>query len=42
LVGALAIVGPSDRLSLEKLRNDISPLILDAGRDLSRRLGYAG
>ncbi|HEX7228516.1 MAG TPA: IclR family transcriptional regulator [Candidatus Binatia bacterium] len=42
LVGALAIVGPSDRLTLEKLRNDISPLILDAGRDLSRRLGYAG
>lgn len=42
LVGALAIVGPSDRLTLEKLRNDISPLILDSGRDLSRRLGYAG
>jgi DNA-binding IclR family transcriptional regulator len=42
LVGTLAIVGPSDRLSVEKLRNEIAPLILDAGRDLSKRLGYAG
>jgi IclR family transcriptional regulator, KDG regulon repressor len=42
LVGALALVGPSDRLTKEKLRIDISPLIIDAGRDLSKRLGYAG
>ena len=42
LVGALAIVGPRDRLSKEKLRNDIAPMILNAGRDLSKRLGYAG
>ena len=42
LVGALAVVGPRDRLSLERIRNDIAPLILNAGRDLSKRLGYAG
>ena len=42
LVGALAIVGPRDRLSMDKLRNDIAPMILNAGRDLSKRLGYAG
>jgi IclR family transcriptional regulator, KDG regulon repressor len=42
LVGALAVVGPRDRLSLERIRNDIAPLILNAGRDLSKRLGYTG
>lgn len=42
LVGALAVVGPSDRLTIEKLKRDVAPLILDAGRELSKRLGYAG
>lgn len=42
LVGALAVVGPSDRLTLEKLKNDLAPLMINAGRNLSKRLGYAG
>jgi DNA-binding IclR family transcriptional regulator len=36
------VVGPSDRLTIEKLKRDVAPLILDAGRELSKRLGYAG
>jgi DNA-binding IclR family transcriptional regulator len=41
LVGALAIMAPSHRLSAETIRSDIAPLVVRAGNDLSRRLGYA-
>jgi IclR family KDG regulon transcriptional repressor len=42
LVGALAVVGPGDRLSDDVIRNDIAPAVAKAGSDLSKRLGYAG
>jgi IclR family transcriptional regulator, KDG regulon repressor len=42
LVGALAVAGPSHRLTEEKTREEIVPLILEAGRDLSKRLGFPG
>ena len=42
LVGALAVVGPTDRLTVEKLKSVLAPILINAGRDLSKRLGYAG
>jgi DNA-binding IclR family transcriptional regulator len=41
LVGALALIAPSHRLSRELIKNEIAPLVLRAGNDLSKRLGYA-
>jgi DNA-binding IclR family transcriptional regulator len=40
LVGALAIVGPSHRLSDEAIRENLGPTLLQAGNDLAKRLGY--
>jgi IclR family KDG regulon transcriptional repressor len=42
LVGALAVAGPSHRLTEDKTKEEIVPLILDAGKDLSKRLGFPG
>ena len=42
LVGALAVVGPGDRLSDTVIMNDIAPAVAKAGSDLSKRLGYSG
>jgi DNA-binding IclR family transcriptional regulator len=42
LVGALAVVGPGERLSNDIIRNHIAPAVAKAGSDLSKRLGYAG
>ena len=42
LVGALAVVGPGERLSNDIIRNNIAPAVAKAGSDLSKRLGYAG
>ncbi|MCZ6625157.1 MAG: IclR family transcriptional regulator [Deltaproteobacteria bacterium] len=42
LVGSLAITGPAHRLTSEKVLNDVVPLILKGGSELSRRLGYHG
>jgi len=39
VVGALAIAGPSYRLSQERIEKEVVPLMLKAGRDLSTRLG---
>jgi DNA-binding IclR family transcriptional regulator len=41
LVGTLAVVGPSQRLIDEAIDNDITPSLLRAGDELSRRLGFA-
>jgi DNA-binding IclR family transcriptional regulator len=41
LVGALAIMAPSHRLSADTLKNELAPLVVRAGNDLSKRLGYA-
>ncbi|HZD39647.1 MAG TPA: IclR family transcriptional regulator [Terriglobales bacterium] len=42
LVGVLAVTGPSYRLSGDRTKTEIVPLILESGHELSRRLGYAG
>ncbi|MGH7826190.1 MAG: IclR family transcriptional regulator [Candidatus Binatia bacterium] len=42
LVGTLAVVGPSHRITNERLNQEIVPLILEAGNDLSKRLGFPG
>lgn len=40
LVGTLAVVGPGHRLTNEAIHNDIAPVLLKAGGELSRRLGF--
>lgn len=40
LVGSLAIAGPSHRLNLQRIEQEIVPLITDGGHQLSSRLGY--
>lgn len=40
LVGSLAIAGPANRLTSERLEKEIVPLITDGGGRLSNRLGY--
>jgi IclR family KDG regulon transcriptional repressor len=42
LVGVLSVTGPSHRLSSDRTKTEITPLILESGSELSRRLGYAG
>jgi IclR family KDG regulon transcriptional repressor len=42
LVGTLAVVGPGYRLTDETIHEDIAPLLLRAGTDLSKRLGFPG
>ena len=41
LVGTLAVVGPSQRLTDEAIAKEITPSLLRAGEELSRRLGFA-
>lgn len=40
IVGAISISGPSMRLDNERIDNELVPLVLKAGSDLSTRLGY--
>jgi IclR family KDG regulon transcriptional repressor len=40
VVGSLAVAGPTYRLGPERITSEIAPLLLDSGRELSRRLGY--
>jgi DNA-binding IclR family transcriptional regulator len=40
VVGSLAVAGPSYRIPAERVAEEIAPIILEAGQDLSRRLGY--
>ncbi len=42
MVGTLAVVGPGYRLTDEAMHEDIAPLLLRAGVDLSKRLGFPG
>jgi IclR family KDG regulon transcriptional repressor len=42
LVGALAVVGPDYRMSDQAIKTEIAPAVLQAGNDLSRRLGFPG
>jgi IclR family transcriptional regulator, KDG regulon repressor len=40
VVGSLAVAGPAYRIGIERINTEIAPLIIEAGRELSHRLGY--
>jgi IclR family transcriptional regulator, KDG regulon repressor len=40
IVGAVSISGPSMRFSDERIEQELAPLVIRAGEDLSTRLGY--
>jgi len=40
VVGSLAVAGPAYRISAERISEELAPLVLDAGRELSHRLGF--
>lgn len=40
VVGSLAVAGPAYRIPSERVSSELAPLILEAARDLSSRLGY--
>ncbi len=40
VVGSLGVAGPAYRVTHERIGTEIAPLILEAGRELSHRLGY--
>jgi len=40
VVGSLAIAGPCYRMSHDRISRELAPLVLEAGRELSSRLGY--
>lgn len=40
VVGSLAVAGPAYRIPSERVSSEIAPIILEAGRELSQRLGY--
>jgi len=40
VVGSIAIAGPSMRMPEERISSEITPIILDQGRELSHRLGF--
>ena len=42
LVGTLAVVGPAHRLTAEGVDHEIAPVLLKAGTELSKRLGFPG
>ena len=42
LVGTLVVVGPAHRFSDEAVNNEIAPVLLRAGAELSKRLGFPG
>ncbi len=40
VVGALAVSGPAYRMPPERMQKEMAPLMLEAGQELSARLGY--
>ena len=40
VVGSLAVAGPAYRIPPERISSEIAPVLLEAGRELSHRLGY--
>ena len=42
LVGTLVVVGPAHRLTEEAVAHNIAPVLLKAGAELSKRLGFPG
>jgi DNA-binding IclR family transcriptional regulator len=40
VVASLALAGPAYRISPERIRGELAPLVMEAGRELSEKLGY--
>ncbi|MBZ0253613.1 MAG: IclR family transcriptional regulator [Candidatus Methylomirabilis sp.] len=40
VIGGVSVSGPSQRISNERIEKEIAPLVLEAARQISRRLGY--
>jgi DNA-binding IclR family transcriptional regulator len=40
VVGSLAVAGPCYRIPSDRISQELAPLIIEAGRELSYRLGY--
>jgi len=40
IVGSLAVTGPAYRIGIERINTEIALLVMEAGRELSHRLGY--
>jgi IclR family KDG regulon transcriptional repressor len=40
MVGSLAIAGPAYRIPCDRISQELAPLVIEAGRELSYRLGY--
>ncbi|MFZ0659823.1 MAG: IclR family transcriptional regulator C-terminal domain-containing protein, partial [Candidatus Binataceae bacterium] len=40
VVGSLAIAGPAYRMAPERIAAELAPTLLEAGGEISRRLGY--
>jgi DNA-binding IclR family transcriptional regulator len=40
VVGSLAIAGPTYRISGERISTELAPMMVEAGRELSHRLGF--
>ena len=40
VVGSLAVAGPCYRIPADRIRHELAPLVVEAGRELSYRLGY--
>ena len=40
VVGAVSLSGPSSRLSMDRLEKELVPMVLEAAKEISRRLGY--
>jgi len=42
VVGSITLTGPAHRMTAERIEKEIAPLMLDAGQNLSNRLGFKG
>jgi DNA-binding IclR family transcriptional regulator len=42
VVGAISLSGPSSRLTHERIEKEMAPLVVEAAKEISRRLGYVG
>ena len=40
VVGSLAVAGPAYRIPAERIATELAPIVLEAGRELSQRLGF--
>ena len=40
VVGSLAVAGPAYRIPRERISHELAPMVIEAGRELSHRLGF--